>query len=131
MTKEDWKKVQGAWATHKPIKLEIDGYKVSLQTQINRKSMEVAMMTFVDGLFKMEWVNGTPDGRAIKFYQRREKSFRSRKEIKQAEKAMGKRWCKKHGIYAKHIYYMPYWKSFNSFKKHILANNEDIKLLEA
>jgi len=132
MTNQDWDKIKENWGSlTMSTELLIDGYNVKLVTV--KDEMKLRVLTFVDEKVSIKWCHkddeGKYDERAVKFFQKHTKAYYSAKEIKAAEKAFGKRFCKERSYYDKHEYYDPAWTSFNSFKRHILKNNKEIKLI--
>ncbi|MNZ83269.1 hypothetical protein D3C78_1019920 [compost metagenome] len=112
------------------MKLQCDQYEVTLQQQTSSKSKSWSTMVYVDGYFKGIWIGADEDGQpkheeARRFMRKASKSVHSRKAVEAARKAFGKREAEKWAA-KKYVYFEPYWKSFNTLKKHLLANNASI-----
>lgn len=111
--------------------LQCDQYVLTLQQQTSSKSKSWSTMVYVDGYFKGEWMLATKDGlpaheEARRFYRKTSKAVHSPKSVEAIRKALGKREAAKWAA-AKHICFYPTWKSFNSLRKHLLANNASIQ----
>lgn len=129
MNKSEWESVQkaiespGGWA-----KLLVDSYEVDLiLLPVSAYKKEIAV--YVNGYIKQEWILGkTPQGEEIRrrFYCEHKKCLikkpnekMTRKEIQAFEKA------KKQYTYS---YYLPYWSSFSSLRRHFVKNNQSIEI---
>ncbi|MCM2318088.1 MAG: hypothetical protein NDI93_02025 [Pseudomonas sp.] len=115
------------------MKLQCDQYEVVLQQQVSSKSRSWSTAVYVDGFFKGAWMEASKDGQPLheearRFYRKVSKSLHTRKEIEGWRKAFGKREAAKMEA-RKFVLFHPNWKSFNSLKKHLLANNASIKRL--
>lgn len=132
MTKEDWEYVKTRWGVpYATICFMVDGYKLGLSTR--RDGMSLVMLVFVDGFSRGEWLVKTSSGEwrdeARRFLQTRSRQVYSSKSIKTWEGILGKRKCRAEGIYAKVESKQLWWKSFHSFKRHLIAHNESIELI--
>lgn len=139
MTDQEWKEVEEQWACG-TIKLKVDGYDVALQ--LKRNGMRLFMFVFVNGKLEGSNLNSLDDeiagvkepewtDIATRFYQTKTKSLHPAKRVKELERAFGKRYCKKNAVYsAKFWYKMPYWTTFNSFKRHLIKHNKSIELVK-
>lgn len=115
------------------MQLQCDQYVVTLQQQTSSKSKSWETTVYVDGFFKGVWTQASEDGQPLheearRFYRKVSKALHTRKQIEDWRKVFGKREATKMEA-AKHIYFIPCWKSFNSLKKHLLANNTSITRL--
>lgn len=131
MTTADWTKVKEAWGQpYKSIEIEADGYKLQLLTTM--WNMKVYMLVYVNGYLEGKNFlkhNGQWSDIATRFHRSSYKSFWKAKQIKEIEKALGKKYAKEHGYYDKHESKHPDWQSFTSFKRHLLKHNKTISLI--
>ncbi|MOA43865.1 hypothetical protein D3C78_1660650 [compost metagenome] len=106
---------------------------VTLHQQTSSKSRSWETTVYVDGYIKWEWMSASKDGQPLheearRFCRKVSKTLYSRKQIEEYRKVFGKREAaKKEAL--KIVHFRPSWKSFNSLKKHLLANNASIKRL--
>lgn len=130
MTKDEWKQVEDALQYfYKNVELEIDGYTITLVLQ--RVSVyKNAIAIFINGVFKGEWLTGECEEN-IRFIPKKEKSLLSSKEKeswkklpKKTQKELKEKYDRKYATYYSH------WSSFGALKRHLIANNEDIKLIK-
>lgn len=125
MTNKEWKELEKKISMWNSEKLLIDGHEIAIRLRHVSKT-ELVYFIYIDGYYK-----GTYSDKdhpfAKKFYWKRETSVWSKKQIRSAEKALGKKWCKENGWYKKAVYYVPYFKSFSTLKRTFTANNESIE----
>ena len=144
MTKGDWEYVKKNWGKlHEIIRLEVDGYDVDVQFFQNK--MKIVCFVFVNGEIKGEY-GATIDGEYYisssqeppaskwneigrRFWQTKYKATYSAKEIRRYERIYGKRNTKKSNLYNKIYTKNPSFSSFTAFKRHLIDNNTDIKLI--
>lgn len=128
MTKEDWKEVEDQWSNpYGTIRFRVDGYELSLQALIYK--LKVIHQVYVNGWMKGEWINETSEeGR--RFMRIKESFLFSAKEREYAKKHLSKATCKKINCDAKIRSVYPWWESFAAFKKHLMANNKKITLIQ-
>lgn len=129
MNKSEWESVQKAIESPGgQAKLLVDGYEVDLiLLPVSAYKKEIAV--YVNGYIRTEWSLGkTPEGEEIRkrFYCEHKKSMikkphekMTRKEQQAFEQA------KKEHTYN---YYLPYWSSFGSLKRHLVKNNKNIEI---
>lgn len=131
MTKDQWLEVKSALSTpFGRVKLKVDGYDLALYVE-QVKPLKYSIVPYVNGEFKGEWLSG-------KFEE--SKRFMRPVQVavfKPAEKA---RMCK--GLSKKLIKeffgdinktftsYRWDWPSFDPLRRHLIANNKEIELLE-
>lgn len=133
MTKEEWDKVQAQIekSVGGQAKLKIDGYEVNLYL-IPESTYKNQIAVYVNGYIKMEWcVAKTAEAEAIRkrFYSEHKKCCLKkpcRRLTKNEQAAFEK--AKKECTYS---YYLPYWSSFSSLKRHLIKNNNSIEIMEA
>jgi hypothetical protein len=130
MTQEDWDalkaQMERPWGS---MKLRCDQFVLDLHQATDSKNKSWATTVYVDGLFKGEWMRaekGLPTHEeSRRFLRKVSRAFHSKKDIDEWRKLFGKREANKRAS-EKFIYFDPSWKSFNSLKKHLLANNASI-----
>jgi len=128
MTNEDWQKVQKAWPSiYQVINLSCDGYELTLQPMIYK--MRLVRMVYVNGWFKGEFLNDCEE--RTRFMRKSERFVFDKKYRDDMLKIWGKRGYnkRKDQFEAKIAGYYPDWSSFTAFKRHLKANNTDIKLI--
>lgn len=126
MTAEEWNEVKKLWeSSYFSLNFEIDGYKVSLYPTIYKGRF--FRQIFIDGWMKGEWLNKENE-MAKRFLNITERSLYSKKEIEATRKAFGKRFSNDM-MEKKYTVVHQVWASFSSFKKHIIANNQEIKYI--
>lgn len=132
MQKQDWDDLKAQMASpYGYMKLKCDQFEVSLGQQVDSKSRKWVTSVYVDGFFKGEWCfadeNGEPKHEeARRFLRKTSKAYFSAKEVEAYRKTFGKRRATE--IAAKrHVWFRADWTSFNSLKKHLLANNTSIE----
>ena len=113
------------------VYLLVDGYLVS--TSLQRNKMKLYVEVFVNGYInaKDAWSGKETEleqmGEIARRFHFRKVLKRSAKDIKQWEAILGKRECKKKGIYDGHIYTIPYFNSVGGFIAHIRKYNQSIE----
>lgn len=127
MTKEEWKKISDWWGIgYGSINMEIDGHKISLYNNIDKKKMIVEVIIYVDGYIRGRYYEKDSE-LGNRFWRRVKKPLYSTKKLKELVKIFGKR-----SEMSRQRYYernVPSWRSFASFKKHITSHNTDIKFI--
>lgn len=128
MTKEEWNKVKDAWPSPvQIIEFECDGYKIALHPFIYK--MRLVRAVYVNGFIKGCWLNDQcEEGR--RFIRRKESFLFKPKQRKDALKRLGKKMYNKLDYDKKIVTFYPIWSSFAAFKRHLTANNKDIKLIK-
>lgn len=129
MTKEQWEAVENKlYSTYGDVRLKIDGYDVSIRTERNK--MKLVFAVYVDGKIKSEWILNDCEIRR-KFYCKSTKCavHVDYKKLGKASKAVKKE-VEEYRKQNTFSYYLPYFKSFRTLKRTLLANNTEIKLME-
>lgn len=133
-TKEEWAEIKerlsGVWGC---VDLLIDGYQVSLHRgQVSTNTLGIAM--YVDGWSKGEWFvfydEDTPKELpeiTKRFCATRKKAKYGAKHVKDMEKILGKRKCKKNGWYKKQISHEPWWRTAGPMIAHFKKHNHNIE----
>ena len=110
-----------------PVKLKIDGYVVQLTLE-QVSQFKNAIVVYVNDKIKGEWSMKDCEERR-RFFSCVRKSIVKKSDLK----AFGKKVSKKQeqAIKEKYSYneYSFVWTNFNKMKKHFIANNNDIELL--
>lgn len=129
MSKEEWLEVQKALESlFSTVKLKIDGFNLSLAL-VRIGTYKNAIVVYIDGVFKGEWLIKDCEERR-RFFQKKERSILSSKQKidwKKLSKKSQKELAEKYDI--KYSFYSSCWTSFNSLKKHFIANNASIELI--
>lgn len=128
MTDEQWKEVERELVPpFGEVKLEIDGYKVTIVAGLIDK-MKYGFIVYVNGFLRAEWSMNDCEIRR-RFYYESKKSL-----LKSSEKAKIKKMRKsaREEILQRMEYsvYLPYWGSFSRLKAHLIKNNQSIELVE-
>ena len=137
MTPEDWEKViklERSW-TGARVKLAIDGFEVIIKRERLKKTQDI-FMVYINGWFKGEWLNNDCEERR-RFYQCKKLYLYSGKQrqnlikesVNKKRSADYRKWCKEQ-LDAQTFIYTPQWRSLASFKRHLIANNKSIELIE-
>jgi hypothetical protein len=132
MTKEQWAKVETALKSQfNPVNLKCDGFDVILSlSQISQFSL--AIRVFVNGWLKGEWFNNDhPAEEVLRFFPVHRVNVYSA--------AQKKKWAKLNKKLSKEFrfntdatirHYGLHWTSFPALKRHFIAHNENIELIE-
>lgn len=132
MTREEWDKVKAASESlYGCAKLRIDGYEITLKLE-RVNTYKNAVMVYIEGIFKFEWIDADCEERR-RFMQHKQPYIvpaKQRAEFKKMKLSKAVR--KKYAEYYERRYdvYTPQWKAFAALKKHLIANNESIELIE-
>ena len=133
MTKDQWLQVQAKlnlpWGS---VKLTVDGYALALEvTQI--KPLKYVIMVYVNGVCKGEWCKGEAD-EAKRFCRPVTKYLYSPAKkkalLKGKSKAQIKTISELLGLDKSWTFYDLYWPSFATLKRHLIANNKSVELME-
>lgn len=128
MTKEDWKTVEEKWTRpYTSINFKVDGYDVSLQPVIYK--LKLVHTVYVNGWMKGIWLN-TECEEGRRFYRPVTKFIFSAKQRKTFLKICGKKRYSESNYDKKITSVYPDWVSFTAFKKHLIANNKEIILIQ-
>ncbi|ACL72738.1 conserved hypothetical protein [Thioalkalivibrio sulfidiphilus HL-EbGr7] len=126
-TAAQWQEIEERVMTlFSSVHLDCDGYLVRLMLQRVGK-LRLGITVYVDGKFDLKWLGWVGDelseeGR--RFYQERTRSVYRGKRKKLARRALGKK-AAEETVSHRH----PYWESPQSLRRHLVANNEVIRLL--
>lgn len=129
MTSEEWLLAEKSTLySYDGCKLMIDGYGVELRLEpetLYKKHIAV----YVNGKIEGKWLFDDCEERR-RFFQPRTRTISKNKAQKELFKRLSKKqqsiWNEK----SKYTYYWPYWGNFASLKRHLIANNKSIELVE-
>lgn len=125
MTDEEWENIHKKLCTGFGIaELFIDGYNITLITQ-PEGDLKYIIGVYINGKMRSDWVNNDCEERRRFFCQRKKLLVSNQKlaYLKISEKK--RKEIRERNTY---YYYEPYWRSFNSMKRHFKKNNTDIRL---
>lgn len=131
MTKEEWKRTEDALKSFfSPVCLKVDGYNVTLI--LERVGIYKNMiMVYIDGKWQGKWLTEDCEERC-RFCQKKTRSLLTAKEkmaIRKLSKKAQKELANEHHNF-QYESYSPQWTSFGALKKHLISNNEKIKLIK-
>jgi hypothetical protein len=132
MTNEEWKEVEENLShPYGSSKLIIDGYKITIQVQPTKK-LHYELIVFINGTFNIKYC--IDDCEERKRFTRQIKKYLLKKKVRDDIEKWNKRAIKakmKPMEYAKqYTIYSPFWPSFSTLKKHLIANNKDIAIFK-
>lgn len=132
MTDEQWgivdERLQAQFCT---VTLKCDDYKVELRL-VQISQFKLAITVYVNGWLKGEWFKtDNLSDEARRFFPTRYINYYSG-EQKKIWKKMGKRLRKEHNININERYEYKgfHWTSFTALKRHFIANNKSIELID-
>lgn len=133
MNQDEWKEVERALQiTYHSVKLNIDGYNITLRLE-RESAFKNKIVIYVNGTFEFKWLFKDCEERK-RFTNKRTKSRFKKSDLTYGEKVSKKQEKLNEEFLKseenKYYYYSPYWTSFNSLKRHLIANNEKIELIE-
>ena len=115
---------------HHCIFLLCDDYLVSAMfSQVSQNKLGIVVD--VNGWFKGKWFLEPYSDECKRFYRPVTRSRFKPSLVKKIEKSLGKRHCKKEGYYDKCIDFASYWLRPKPFIRHILKNNQSVKVLSS
>lgn len=130
MGPNEWKKME-ATLIHlgHPVRLECDGYRVSFVLE-RLNQFQNRILFYVDGVFKSQWFSDDCEERR-RFFDRKDSFVWNRKSRANLNNEVSKSILKEAGIDVdkKRTHYVPWWVSFKRLRKHLMANNQDIRLI--
>ena len=123
MTKKDWKYVEEELkGEFKTVRLNIDGYKVSLK--LERVGLyKLGIMVYINGGFKEDWLKECEISR--RFLPKHTKRAFTKRDLKGFPKIKISEMQKKTYEYCGF-----YWSSFNYMKRAFIHNNNNIELIK-
>jgi len=130
LTKSEWEIVETAlMGIYGSCELTIDGYNIRIEKRMS-SATKLVYAIFVNDFIKGEWMSQkTPE--CLKFFCPKSMSVYGKKHIELCRKS---RLFKKEDIVkmeqSKIIYYTPYYASFATLKRILLANNTDFELVK-
>lgn len=127
-TADEWKDIERRLGNmYDTVHLDCDGFLVALQ--LGRvQSLRLGISVHVNGWFKGVWLgvgrDNPPTEEGRRFYQERTASVYRGKQKIAIRRAFGKKKSE-----AKFSYRYPFWASAKSLRRHLVTNNESIRLL--
>ena len=135
MEQADWDELKEQMASpYGSMALKCDGYELNLYQVTDPKTNSWYTTIYVDGYFKGIWfqcVNRTGEPaheETRRFMRKVTRGLYNKRDIEFHRRVHGKRAAEK-AADIKWYTYDHCWKSFNSLKKHLLANNKEITRL--
>lgn len=126
---EQWKKIEAdVMRLYHPVYFDIDGYLVRLMLERVSK-LRLGIVVYVDGQLDMNWLGlagDEPTEIGRRFFQERTRSVYRGKDKRLAKRVLGKKEAEK-----KNSHRHPWWESPVSLRRHLVANNGVIRLLDA
>lgn len=124
ITNEQWKEIERQVVTlGQTVTLAIDGFKVKMMmTPIDRYHNGIAL--FVIGTLNGPKTLTTAEKRR-RFWQPHRKSVLPTTPMPGYKKAAWKKYRDEHS----YTVYYPYWTSFRSMRRHLVTNNDSIRLI--
>ena len=134
MTKDEWSKIelQLSYPYAGMAHLLVDGYALTLQVQ-QIKPLKFIIAVFVNGYCKGEWMKGEAD-EAKRFCRPVKRAVFSPAKKKAFLKGMTKSEIKRSREFLDldktFTFWNLYWTSFGPLKRHLIANNKVIELVQ-
>ena len=113
---------------YNPVFLVCDGYLICAGMERVRKN-QLGIVVYVNESIDPDWATGESE-ESRRFWCRRERYLYSAQRRKSIEKQMGKRWCKRHGVYDKQVYFDFVWVRPAPFIRHIIKMNESVEVID-
>lgn len=134
MTVEEWKKAEEATdSVYRSARMRIDGHEVTLMRQ-RVSTTRLALAVYVDGKFAAKWIDAKEPYPEQAYLQKKTRGMKmtakQKLELAKMTKKQQKAVEELREQY-KYEYYDYCWTSFGAFKRHILANCNEIELIEA
>jgi len=128
-TTEQWKEIEAdVMRLYHPIYLDCDGYLVRLMLERVEK-LRLGITVRVNGELAPSWLGLFKDDQVSeegrRFFQQRTRSVWRGKSKKTVRRAFGKKEAEK-----KTSHRHPWWESPTSMRRHLVANNDVIRLLD-
>lgn len=127
-TAEQWKQFEtDVMRLYHPVYLDCDGYLVRLMLERVSK-LRLGIVVYVDGQLEMRWLglaSDEPTEIGCRFFQERTRSVYRGKQKRLAKRALGKKESERQ-VSHRH----PWWESPTSLRRHLVANNKVIRLVE-
>lgn len=129
-TAEQWQQIEAdVMRLYSPVWLDCDGYLVELILARVEK-LRLGICVRVNGRIEASWLGISKDAEVSeegrRFFQERTQSVYRGKNKRLAKRAFGKKEAEK-----KVSHRHPWWESPASLRRHLVANNETIRLLDA
>lgn len=129
LTSEQWTRIEMLLRElYMRVRLVIDGYAIDLMLVRDGVYRNVVLVT-INGEIGGKWLFEDCDERRS-FMQRTKRHVISGTKRAEFIRAVGKRYAKKSAMLKPYDSFNSGWKSFRALKKHLVANNQSIELLE-
>ena len=130
LSEADWKNIERdlSWA-YGSADLDVDGYRLNLRVE-RLKALRYVITVYVNGQFRGEWCQKDCPERA-RFMCKVERPTYKPKQ-RQVLRNLAKQFKRPDDVLnpdRKFAYYTPYWTSFAPLKRHLVANNQDIRIV--
>ncbi|MCP1375364.1 hypothetical protein [Dyella lutea] len=124
MKREQWQELEARLKfPGATVKLQCDGYLVTLQVQLDRMRMVIAV--YVDGWMRGEWMSTDCEQRR-RFL--RPRTVKPKPYTKAQIKVLGKKWCEQQFAKLTHTYYTPIWPTIPPLRRHFEKHNASVEL---
>lgn len=116
------------------VRMVIDGYRITAMKVVTGKT-RLGILVHVDGKILGEWVlpdeNGEPKEVARRFWRERRRALYPPKKRARLEKSFGKRQVREYfpNIDKVHRCWVPEWTSAHALRRHLVKNNDEIRVL--
>lgn len=131
MTPDDWKKVESSLSSPYGlgVHLDCDGYKLTLQVA-QVKALRYVIQIYVDGFFKGAWCSAkNPCEEQRRFMRRVDRALHKPKDLAALKRVFSAKQLREMAA-KRYTYFEGHWPSFAPLKRHLVANNKDIKRVE-
>lgn len=128
LTREQWTQIDDALKSpYGRVVLLIDGYYLTLEVR-SIKVRKYVIAIFVNGWMRGGWILNDCEERR-RFLRPYEVFVFPAKKRAELLKTIGKHSFAKHGFGKSFISYAGYWTSFAALRRHLIANNNSIEVL--
>jgi hypothetical protein len=129
LTAKEWKMVEEKLKSfYNIVKLKCDEYELSIVLERYGQFRNV-LMVYINGVSKGTWLMEDCEERR-RFFQPQTRSL-LRQNGKASLKKLPKKIRAEYEAKSRYTYYLPYWRSFGSLKRHLINNNQVIELISS
>lgn len=124
---DQWKTLEASlnW-TGAQASLLVDGYCVTIE-RVRMSKMRDALMIYVNGHFRAEWLSKECEERH-RFFCARERYVFPARLRRNFQRDFGKRRAIESGYHKKITQHLPWWSSFDAMRRHFIKNNSSITI---
>ena len=131
-TKDQWKRIEEALSgAYGSVDLDVDGYALRLEVR-RTGTLRYEILPFVNGWNKGEWISNDCEERR-RFLRPVTRRLYSPAKVAEMTRRLTKRaateFIERFKLDASHTYYLLSWPSMRSLRRHLVKNNERIRLL--